>query len=293
MEATATLTLLFCFPALIFLSLAQVKHRFSTIFIKKAKDSDTNNLTLTLQRKREREKQKKNMFSSLMRGDVSASASDLAKKNMNKVDIQAQRKVARTTCTAQHNLVKPFQDQVNQCRSSQYWNYGYRLGSALTLFGVSMAASHRFPQLGYGGSSIFAIVGGFYFGGIFHQVHVTWLQAKLITQIDKSLAVLEKADVTQGSNIGVPEYREAIDVILKLKQQEVQLSQSTSAILAGLGLGGGAGAASPASSSSGSSADGHRLVITPGQQADPLEMEAQRIIADYDRRQAIKKGLAK
>lgn len=226
------------------------------------------------------------MFSSLLKSNDSSSSTKVRDRDGNRIDLQEARKNARTTLKQQHSQLKPFRESVNTCKSSNYYFYGYRGVTMLSLFGGAMVLQAKVPAIGNFGP-LLALMGGFYIGGFFHQVHITMLQAKLIVNIDKSLAVLEKSDATVGTNIGISDYREAID---NLQRERIQtLAERQSASIFGFGAGGGdehgkaGGASSSMISHQQVPVDEHGQPI----QLDPVEMEVNRLIENFERRKKI------
>ena len=116
------------------------------------------------------------------------------------------------------------------------------------------------------------------------------LQAKLITNIDKSLKVLEKNDATVGTNVGISDYREAIDNLQRERMQT--LAERQSASIFGFGMGGaedGAGGENGGLGMPGGMQQQQVQLDEHGQpiQADPVEMEVNRLIENYERRKKI------
>ena len=155
----------------------------------------------------------------------------------------------------------------------------------LSLFGGAMVLQAKVPAVGNFGPLI-ALMGGFYIGGFFHQVHITMLQAKLVTSIDKSLKILEKSDATVGTNIGISDYREAIDNLQRERMQT--LAERQSASIFGFGIGGGDDG-NGGEGSGGFVSQQQVQVDEHGQpiQMDPVEMEVNRLIENYERRKKI------
>jgi hypothetical protein len=228
------------------------------------------------------------MFSSLLKSSDKSNAKN-REPTGNKSDIAEARKNAKALLKQQHSLLKPIRDNVNNSKTSNYYYYGFRFPTMLTLFGGAMIAQTKIPAIGHFGS-IAALLGGWYIGGFFHQVHITWLQADLIRNIDKSLKILEQKDATVGTNIGLSEYREMIDNLQR--ERSATLHERASASIFGFnpmgkieGEQGEGGLEGGGETGSGLvrqvDSHGHPVV------ADPIEMETNRLIAIYERRKKL------
>jgi hypothetical protein len=236
------------------------------------------------------------MFSSLLKSDSANAGNNKNREpTSSKQDIAEARKNARALLKQQTSQLKPIRDSIENCKNSNYYFYGYRLPTMLTLFGGSLVAQQKIPAIGHFGS-IASLFFGWYIGGFFHQTHITWLQADLIRNIDKTIKILEQKDATVGTNIGLGDYREALDNLQRERSHTI--ADRAAANLFGFST--AAGKVDGEGAENGAEESGHnnntrQIQVGPDGhpiQADPIEMETNRLIANYERRKKLAKNAA-